>query len=121
MGWTSQLLDVVLVMLGCIVIILVAFAFSMYRWIASLLRAKAMNEMRSYIDETGKEAYSFARSLHPQSDPAETLERAVDYMRRQFAERRVHFDYEHARAVIEKAALQADAYRRCCNSTMPKA
>lgn len=112
MGWTSQFLDVVLIILIFFVIILIAFALSMYGRIAALLRAKTMNEMRIYIDETGKEAYAFAKSLHPYSGPAETLERAVEYMQRQFAERSIHFDYEHARAVIEKAAQHAEGISR---------
>lgn len=98
MGWISPFLDLVLIILGFFVIILIVFALSMYKRIAALLTAKAMNELRIYVDETGKEAYAFAKSMHPDAGQAERLERAVEYMQRQFAGRSVHFDYEHARA-----------------------
>ena len=74
--------------------------------LALLIGAKLANERRIYIQATGVEAYAFAASMHPDSGRAEKLEGAVVYMRRQFEQRHIPFDYEQARAVIEQAALE---------------
>jgi hypothetical protein len=74
--------------------------------VIALLEAKIINEKRSYVQAAGMEAYAFAESMHPESGKAEKLERAVEYMRRQFEQRHISFDYEQVRAVIERAALE---------------
>lgn len=100
-----QLLEWAVFVLIIVLILILIACLILYRRIIAMLDAKAVNERRIYVHETGAEAYSFAESMQPESSKAEKLERAVDYMRRQFQQRHIPFDYEQARAVIEKAAL----------------
>ena len=102
----SPWFEIALLLLIVMIIIWLAAGLSMYRRIAELLDARTHNEKRIYVHETGEEAVAYAESMGPNSGREKHLERAVDYMRRQFQERQLPFDYEQARAVIEKAALR---------------
>lgn len=102
----SPWFEIALLLLIVMIIIWLAAGLSMYRRIAELLDARTHNEKRIYVHETGEEAVAYAESMEPNSGREKHLERAVDYMRRQFQERQLPFDYEQARAVIEKAALR---------------
>jgi len=107
----SALVDGLLAAFLLVMIIFVVALLGLCRRAADLLEARTINEKRVYVHETGEEAYSYAESMQPDSGKAELLERAVDYMRRQYQQRRVPFDYEQARAVIEKASWRRDRER----------
>lgn len=96
-----------------IMAILVLFTLlDLYRRLIMMIEVKLVNEWRMYVSATGEEAYAFAESIQPEASAAKKLETAVDYMRRQFQQRKVAFDYEQARAVIERAAV-ASCTARC--------
>lgn len=97
--------SITLLMAALVCLLMIVVMISLYGRIRAILEAKLVNERRVYVHETGAEAYAFAESLQPEANRAEKLERAVDYMRRQYLQRRIPFDYEQARAVIEKAAM----------------
>jgi len=107
----QALVDGLLAAFLLVMIIFVVSLLGLCRRAAELLEAKTINEKRVYVHETGDEAYAYAESLQPDAGKAELLERAVDYMRRQYQERRFPFDYEQARAVIEQAAWRRDCRR----------
>jgi hypothetical protein len=107
----SPLVEVVITAYLLVLIVLVAVFLRLSRRAAELLEAKTMNEKLFYVHETGEEAYSYAESMQPDSNKAERLEYAIEYMRRQCQERRFPFDYEQARAVIEKAAWRRGGCR----------
>jgi len=107
----AVLVEVLLAALLLALIIFVVALLGLCRKAISLLEAKTTNENRVFVKETGVEAYSYAESIQQESGKAELLEHAVDYMRRQYQQRRFPFDYEQARAVIEQASWRRDCHR----------